>query len=78
MKYTIETTENGCQEMIKMDNGKTYTKRHKKMFYGSECQDKEFCDQMENDGFCEEMLEKIYDTFDTFLASEFMDIAKLR
>ncbi len=39
---------------------------------------KEFCDQMENDGSCEEMLEKIYDTFDSFLASEFMDIAKLR
>jgi hypothetical protein len=38
---------------------------------------KEFCDQMENDGYCEEMLEKIYDIFDNFLASEFMDIAKL-
>lgn len=77
MKYTIETTENGCQETIVMDDGKTYIKRHKKTCYGSECQDKEFCDQMENDGYCEEMLEKIYDIFDSFLASDFMDIAKL-
>ena len=77
MKYMIETTENDCQETIVMDDGKTYTKRHKKTFYGSGCHDKEFCDQMEHDGYCEEMLEKIYDIFDSFLASEFMDIAKL-
>lgn len=77
MRYTIEATENGCQETIMMDDGRTYTKRHRKTFYGSECQDKEFCDQMENGGYCEEMLEKIYDTFDSFLASEFMDIDKL-
>lgn len=77
MRYTIETTENGCQETIVMDNGKTYTKSHKKTFYGHECLDEEFYDQMEKDGFCEEMLEKISDTFDSFLASEFMDIAKL-
>ena len=77
MRYTIVTTENGCQETIMMDDGRTYTKRNRKTFYGSECQDKEFCDQMENGGYCEEMLEKIYDTFDSFLASEFMDIDKL-
>lgn len=77
MKYTIETTEDGCRETIVMNNGNTYTKRHRKTFYGSECKDEEFCNQMENDGYCEEMLEKIYDVFDSFLASEFMDIAKL-
>ena len=37
MRYTIETTENGCQETIMMDDGRTYTKRHRKTFYGSEC-----------------------------------------
>lgn len=77
MRYTIETTENGCQETIMMDDGKTYTKRHRKTSYGSLCRDEEFCEQMENDGYCKEMLEKIYDTFDSLLASEFMDIAKL-
>lgn len=55
MKYTIETTENGCRETIVMNNGNTYTKRHRKTFYGSECKDEESCNQMENDGYCEEM-----------------------
>ena len=47
MKYTIETTENGCQETIVLDDGKTYIKRHKKTFFGSECLDEEFCEQMD-------------------------------
>lgn len=76
MKYTIETTENGCQETMVINGGKTYIKRHRKTFYGSECLDEAFCEQMREDGICEEMLEKIYDTFDGFLADDFMDIAR--
>lgn len=78
MKYTIETTENGCRETIVLDDGREYIKRHKKTFFGSECLDKEFCEQMEGEGICEEMLEKIYDIFDSFLANDFMDIAQLK
>lgn len=77
MKYTIETTERGCQETLILENGKTYIKRHEKAFYGSICLDQGFADQMKKDGICEEMLEKIYDTFDSFLANEFMDISRL-
>lgn len=31
---------------------------------------------MSKDGICEEMLDKIYDTFNGFLADDFMDIAR--
>ncbi len=43
----------------------------------SRCEDKDFSEQMENDGICDEILDKVYDTFDSFLASNFMDIAEL-
>lgn len=38
--------------------------------------DADFSDQMDADGICEEILERI-DVFDSFLASEFLDIAEL-
>lgn len=34
MKYMIETTEDGCRETIVMNNGNTYTKRHRKTLSG--------------------------------------------
>ena len=77
MKYTIESTETGCVETIEMKNGKTYTRTHERMPWGSQCKDKDFSEQMEQDGVCDEMLNNVYDTFDSFLASNFMDIARL-
>lgn len=73
MKYTIETTEEGCVETITL-NGRHYSKRHTKTWHGSETKDKDFCEQMEKDGVCEEILSKVYDLFDSFLASDFMDM----
>lgn len=32
---------------------------------------------MEKNGICDEMVNKVYDTFDGFIASDFMDIAEL-
>lgn len=77
MKYTIESTETGCVETIELKDGKTYTRKHTKMIWGSECKDGDFADMMAQDGVCDEMLDKVYDTFDSFLASNFMDIAEL-
>ena len=51
-------------------------KKHIKTPYGSKCEDKDFSDQMEADGICEEILERV-SVFDSFLASEFLDIAEL-
>lgn len=78
MKYTIETTENGCIETIELHNGNKYTKRHVRTSFGSTCEDLEFFEQMEEDGIRDdEFLDKVYDTFDGFLASSFMDIDKM-
>ena len=41
MKYTIETTEDGCVEVLELHDGSKYTKRHVKTAYGSQCENKE-------------------------------------
>jgi hypothetical protein len=76
MKYTIETTKDGCIEVLEFHDGSKYMKKHIKTPYGSKCEDKDFSDQMEADGICEEILERV-SVFDSFLASEFLDIAEL-
>lgn len=77
MKYMIETTNKGCVETLELHDGSKYIKRHTKTSYGSQCEDDDFADQMNADGICEEILEKVYDVFDGFLPGEFMDIAEL-
>lgn len=78
MKYTIESTENGCIETIELYDGSKYTKRHIKTSFGFTCEDLDFWEQMENDGICEEdFLDKVYNTFDGFSAINFMDVEAL-
>ena len=77
MKYVIETTETGCVETITFNDGSTFSKRHTKTDFGSREEDDEFCEQMERDGICKEILDKAYDLFDGFFASELMEIAEL-
>lgn len=76
MKYTIETSNNGCVEILELHDGSKYMKKHIKTSYGSKCENKDFSEQMAADGICEEILEKV-DVFDSFLANDFMDIAEL-
>ncbi|WP_313258196.1 hypothetical protein [Lacrimispora sp.] len=73
----IETIKNGCVETLELHDGSEYKKRHIKTTYGSQCENKEFAKQMEADGIFEEIIEKVYDVYDGFLPSEFMDIAEL-
>ena len=54
MKYTIETTEYGCQ-----------------------CLDEDLSYQLEESGFCEEIVEKIYDMFDGFASLNFLEVSEL-
>ena len=77
MKYVIETTNDGCIETIELHDGTKFVKRHTKTGYGAKSEDEEFADQMEKNGICDEMVNKVYDTFDGFIASDFMDIAEL-
>lgn len=77
IKYMIEKTENGCVETVIFSDGRQYSKRHTKYECSSTIEDDEFHEQMERDGICEEILRKVYDLFDGFFASDFMDIAEL-
>lgn len=78
MKYVIETTENGCVETITLSDGRQYSKRHVRSDHGgSITRDDDFYEQMERDGICEEILDKVCDLFDGFIASDFMDIVEL-
>lgn len=77
MKYTIESTENGCIETIELDDGSKYTKRHTRTSFGSTCDDDDFSEQMEKDDICEEIVEMVFDTFDGIIASNFMDISEI-
>lgn len=76
MKYTIETTEKGCIETITFRDGRQYSKRHTRTSFGSQAEDDEFYEQMEKDGICEEMLNGVYDLFDGFIVSDFMNLAE--
>lgn len=77
MKYTIETTENGCIETLEFLNGEKYTRRSERTEYGCRCLDKDLSDQLEESGFCEEIVEKIYDMFDGFASLKFLEVSEL-
>lgn len=77
MKYSIERTDDGCVERIVLDDESTYVKKHIRTELGSQCLSKDFSEQMMSDGICEEIVEKVYDAFDGFLASDFMSIDAL-
>ena len=75
MKYIIETTEDGVNETLEVD-GNLYKKEWCREENGIfRCKQKNFADQMENDGCDNELLlEKIDEVFDSFLASSVDDI----
>ncbi len=77
MKYVIETTENGCIETLEFQNGMKFEKKTNRTDFGCETFDENFAEQLEKQGFDEEIIEKVYDAYDGFGASHFLDIAKL-
>ena len=77
MKYTIETTEYGCIETLEFLNGEKYTKRSERTEYGCQCLDEDLSYQLEESGFCEEIIEKIYDMFDGFASLNFLEVSEL-
>lgn len=77
MKYMIETTENGCLETITFSDGRQYSKRYEKMEYDSRADHRKFCEQMKRDGIRREILDKLDDLCDGFIANDIMRIAEL-
>ena len=75
MKYSIEI-KNGIAKETLLFNGKVYNKTTKKTSYGSCSDDMEFNEQMEDDGVDNDVLEQVFDTLDSFLADNLLDIAE--
>lgn len=75
MRYSIETTKNGVNETLEVD-GNLYKKEQEREENGLfRCKQKNFVEQMENDGYDNEpLLEKVDEVFDRFLASSVDDI----
>ena len=74
MKYIVETTENGVNETLEL-YGTTYRKewirRENGLFEGSQ---KDFSEQMRDDGYDGELVERVAEAFDSFLAGDVDDI----
>lgn len=77
MRYTIEAKGNICHETLEFSDGSKFVKRNKRTSCGCEALDKEFSEQLDTDGFCEEIIEKVYDMFDSFGALDFLELSEL-
>lgn len=76
MKYSIETTKNGCIERLEIA-GKKLESETVRTDYGCQGLGKCFEDQLEEMGFSEEILDKVDDIFGGFTALEFLQLKEL-
>lgn len=76
MKYCIETTDNGC--IVTLEIGKEKFQRESIKRKGS-CQalGKSLADQLEEAGYCEEIVEKVDEMYDGFEDLDFLELAEL-
>ena len=77
MEYSIKATEKECVETLKLSDGSTYEKIHKKTDFGSECFDPDFITQMRIDGICEEIREIVSGLIDGVMVSDCFEIAEI-
>lgn len=75
MKYSVEI-KNGIAKETLVFNGKEYVRTTKTTDFGSSSIDMDFSEQMENEGLPSDILDKIFDTLDGFLAGDLLDIAE--
>jgi hypothetical protein len=74
MKYTVELTENGINETLEL-NGITYRKEWTRLENGLlECSQKDFSEQMRENGHDGDLIERVAEVFDSFLAGDVDDI----
>ena len=78
MRYTIKTHDAGYTEYLEF-KGKTYKKEHLGSASMTECEDPDFCEQLEADGVDdEEILDKVFDIIDnTWIGFDLLKIADL-
>ena len=74
MKYTVELTENGINETLEL-NGITYRKEWTRSGNGLlQCSQKDFSEQMRVNGHDGDLIERVAEVFDSFLAGDVDDI----
>lgn len=80
MRYTIETTEKGCKETLLIQDtilGEIeLVREHERTNTGCRCVDNEFHESLEKYGYSEEVLNSIYNCFDSFFAMDFIRLAE--
>lgn len=78
MKYTVETAKNGVNETLEV-NGTIYKKVWVRRKNGLlECSQKDFRAQMEEDGYSGELVAKVDEIFDGFLADAVDEIKEIQ
>ena len=75
MKYSVDV-ENGIAKETLVFNGKEYVRTTKKTGFGSSSDDLDFCEQLENEGLPNDMLDEMYDKLDGFLVDSLLIIAE--
>ena len=77
MKYMIESTPRGCIETLEFEDGSKFVSETRRTCFGAETTGPCLASQLEDAGFCEEIVEKVEDLFDGIRACDFIDIAEL-
>ena len=76
MKYIIETTKDGAMQTLEMGNGDIYMSEVKRTFVGCETLNV-LSQQLEEAGYCAEIVEGVDDLFDGGTALDFIDLSDL-
>lgn len=77
MKYCIETTDNGCIETLEMSENQKFQRETNRTEYGCTTSDPDFSEQLEEAGYCDEIVEKVYDLYDGCETLDFIQMAEL-
>ncbi len=76
MKYSIETTDKGCVETLEIGEEK-FQRESIRTEYGCSSSNPDFEEQLAKSGYCDEILEKVYDLYDGCEALDFLELAEL-
>ena len=77
MKYTVETTENGCKETLEFEDGTKLIAETERTCFGCEGTTPSLASQAEEQGFSDEIVEKIDELCSGINAYDFLELAEL-
>lgn len=77
MKYTIESTENGCVETLEVGDGRKFVCEMRKSCGYYEETGPNLASQLEEAGFNDEIVDRVDDMFGGMMEIEFIDLSEL-